>query len=65
MKGIQYLVDDSGDKTAVLIDLKKYNELWEDFYGSVLARDRAVEPRYPLDEVRESLQQGVDYTNER
>ena len=36
MKGIQYLVDDSGDKTAVLIDLKKYNELWEDFYGSVL-----------------------------
>lgn len=65
MKGIQYLVDDRGDKTAVLIDLKKYGELWEDFYDSLLARDRADEPRYSLDEVRESLQQEDDYTNER
>ena len=31
MKGIQYLVDDRGNKTAVQIDLKKNARLWEDF----------------------------------
>jgi hypothetical protein len=32
MEGIQYVLDDKGEKTAVLIDLKKHRELWEDFY---------------------------------
>ncbi len=27
MKGIQFLVDDKGEKKAVLIDLKKYGDL--------------------------------------
>ena len=31
MKGIQYLVNDEGKKTAVLIDLEEYGKLWEDF----------------------------------
>ena len=31
MKGVQFLVDDEGNKTAVLIDLKKHARLWEDF----------------------------------
>ena len=34
MKGIQYVVDDSGEKTAVVIDLREYGELWEDFYAT-------------------------------
>ena len=40
MKGIQFLVDDQGNKTAVLIDLKKNAKVWEDFCDLALARER-------------------------
>jgi PHD/YefM family antitoxin component YafN of YafNO toxin-antitoxin module len=56
MKGIQFVTDEAGQKTAVLIDLKKYGELWEDIYDSLLARQRAKEPRETLESVRERLQ---------
>lgn len=45
MEGIRFVIDGKGKKTAVLIDLKKYSELWEDFYDSLIARLRANEPR--------------------
>ena len=56
MQGIQFLVDDNGDKTAVLIDLKQYGDLWEDIYDSLLACSRQDEPRESLAEVRQHLQ---------
>ena len=37
VKGVQFLVDEPGKKTAVLIDLRKNAELWEDFYDRALA----------------------------
>ena len=37
MKGVQYLIDEKGNKTAVLIDLKKNAELWEDFFDLALS----------------------------
>jgi PHD/YefM family antitoxin component YafN of YafNO toxin-antitoxin module len=55
MEGIQFVTDDKGQKTAVLIDLKKYGELWEDIYDSLTAKRRAGEPRESIEEVRESL----------
>jgi len=55
MKGIQFIVDDEGRKTAVLIDLREYGELWEDFYDSLMARARAGEPRESLGTVKEHL----------
>ena len=57
MKGIQFVVDDKGGKTAVLIDLQEHAELWEDFYDCLIARARADEPRETLTEVREKLHQ--------
>ncbi|MDQ1524845.1 MAG: hypothetical protein QOG71_2606 [Pyrinomonadaceae bacterium] len=57
MKGIQFVTDDKGQKTAVLIDLKKYGELWEDFYDGLIAAQRADEPRESLEFVRKRLQQ--------
>jgi len=56
MKGVQFLVDDQGDKTGVLIDLKKNAELWEDFYDRALAESRANEPRETLDSVKKRIQ---------
>ncbi|HXO19891.1 MAG TPA: hypothetical protein VOA87_08215 [Thermoanaerobaculia bacterium] len=55
MKGIQFVVDEEGEKTAVMIDLKEHAELWEDFYDGYVARSRAGEPRESLQEVKESL----------
>jgi hypothetical protein len=57
MEGIQFVTDDKGRKTAVLIDLKKFGELWEDFYDALIARQRADEPRESLEVVREKLRQ--------
>ncbi len=55
MKGVKYGVDDKGDKTAVIIDLKKYGELWENFQDTVIARLRANEPRESLEFVKKRL----------
>lgn len=55
MKGIQFVVDEGGEKKAVVIDLKKHGRLWEDFYDSLVARMRAEEPRESFSSVRERL----------
>jgi hypothetical protein len=55
MKGVQFLVDEKGNKTAVLIDLKRNADLWEDFYDLALARSRAGEPRESLESVKRRL----------
>ncbi len=55
MKGIQFLIDERGDKTAVVIDLKKYSELWKDFYDRAVARSREGEPRETLGSVKRRL----------
>ncbi len=55
MKGIQFLVDENGKKTAVLIDLKRNRELWEDFFDKTLAEQRKSEPRLSLAEVQKRV----------
>ena len=55
MRGVQFLVDGEGRKTAVLIDLKKNAQLWEDFYDVALAGSRAKEPRESLESVKRRL----------
>ena len=55
MKGVQFVVDEKGQKTGVVIDLREYAELWEDFYDLALARVRRGEPREKLESVRRRL----------
>ncbi|MBW4482963.1 MAG: hypothetical protein KME14_10500 [Tildeniella torsiva UHER 1998/13D] len=43
MRGIQFLVNDDGEKTAVLLDLQEWGDLWEDFYDILVSRSRAQE----------------------
>ena len=74
MKGVQFLVDEQGERKAVLIDLDLHGELWEDFFVAALAKQRQDEQREPLEEVpavledrhafgmwRERAIDGVDY----
>ncbi len=55
MKGVQFLIDERGNKTGVLIDLKKNAQLWEDFFDLSLARERQGEPREPLAVAKQRL----------
>ena len=55
LKGIQFMVDDSGDKSAVVIDLKRHRRLWEDVYDQLLAESRKDEPRESFDQVKKLL----------
>ncbi len=55
MRGIDFVANKQGQKTAVLIDLKRHGQLWEDFYDSVVAQNRATEPRESLDTVKARL----------
>jgi hypothetical protein len=52
MPGIEFLIDRKGRKKAVLIDLKKHKDLWEDLYDAYLAHCRRHEPRESLATVK-------------
>ena len=55
VKGVQFVIDDFGRKTAVQIDLKKQRRLWEDFYDQALLKKRASEPRESLERVKQRV----------
>lgn len=55
VRGVQFLFDEQGEKTAVLIDLRRNRALWEDILDAALARQRAGEPRESLERVKRRL----------
>ena len=55
MKGVQYFFDDKGRPKAVMIDLKKNAELWEDFRDLMILEQRRKEPRHSAEEVEARL----------
>ena len=55
MSGIQYMIDARGQKTAVVIDLRRHGDLWEDFCDRLIADPRAREPQLSLAAVRKRL----------
>ena len=55
MQGVQFLTNAKGKKIAVMIDLRKHGELWEDFYDRAVAAKRAGEARETLESVKKRL----------
>jgi hypothetical protein len=55
VKGVEFVVDESGKKKAVLIDLKEHKEIWEDFYDVLRVKERESEPREALKEVKKQV----------
>lgn len=55
MPGVEFLVNDRGEKRAVLIDLKKHRALWEDLYDAYVVHSRRREPRESLAQVKRLL----------
>jgi hypothetical protein len=58
MKGIQFVVDESGKKRAVLIDLSEWGEIWEDFYDVLVSESRKDEPTVPWQDLKAEMEQG-------
>jgi len=59
MEGIQFVINDKGEKTAVIIDLIKHGELWEEFYDNLIVKMRKNEP------VKEELEQHITSITEQ
>jgi hypothetical protein len=55
MQGIQFVTNEKGQKVAVQINLKKFGEIWEDFYDNLLFTKRSQEPRESIASVKERL----------
>jgi hypothetical protein len=55
IQGIQFVTDDKGQKVAVQINLRKFGELWEDFYDNLLFDKRALEARESIASVKKRL----------
>ncbi len=55
MEGIQFVTDDKGRKTAVLIDLEKHGDLWEDIHDRLVAAERKGEPAESIESVKSRL----------
>ena len=51
MKGVNYLTNEDGERTAVVIDLKAYGEAIEGFLDGLEAEARRDEPTEDFDQV--------------
>jgi PHD/YefM family antitoxin component YafN of YafNO toxin-antitoxin module len=51
----QYVIDDHGKKTAVIIPLEEYEELMEDLHDLAVAAERRDEPVISFEELKKGL----------
>ena len=45
MKGVNYLIDEKGTKTAVVINLNEYGRIWENFHDIMISNMREKEDK--------------------
>jgi hypothetical protein len=55
LKGVQFVSEAGGQRTGVLIDLRRHRALWEDVYDALLADSRKREPRVDWGDVKRRL----------
>jgi hypothetical protein len=56
LKGVQFVVDTAGKKTAVIISLEEWGELWEDIYDVLVSESRKDEPTIAWETLKTDLQ---------
>jgi len=56
MEKPQYLVDDSGQKTAIVLPVKEYEELLEDIHDLAVIAERKDESTICLKELKKRLE---------
>ena len=55
MKGINFVVNEKGDKKSVLIDLEEWGDLWEDFFDILVSHNRENEAEISWDKLKADL----------
>lgn len=55
MSQAQFLVDDKGRKTGVLLSLKQYEKLLEDLHDLAVIAERKSEKPMPLEDLKRRL----------
>jgi hypothetical protein len=55
VRGVQFVTDTEGHKTAVMLDLSEWGDLWEDIYDNMIAEERAGETATSLKEFEAEL----------
>jgi hypothetical protein len=55
MTGIQFVTDKKGRKVAVLIDLKKYGAVLEDFWDGLISESRRNQKGIPFKKIKADL----------
>jgi hypothetical protein len=55
MKGIEYLIDEKGERKSIVIDLKKWGELVEDLLDAIEAKERVEEESIPYRIARKKI----------
>jgi len=53
----QYVVDEKGQKTAVIIPVEEYEELLEDIHDLAIIAERRDEPTVNFEELKKKLKQ--------
>ena len=57
MRGINYLIDDTGNRKAVMIDLGACGKLWEDFQDVIISEARKNKHSIPWESLKAELEQ--------
>jgi len=52
MKGVQFVTDDDGKRTAVLISLEEWGDVWEDIYDVMVSESRQKESTIPWEALK-------------
>jgi hypothetical protein len=55
MKGVEYVVDEKGEKKAVVLDLKIHRDIWEYFCDFLKVKERENDPRESLASVKKKV----------
>jgi hypothetical protein len=61
-RGIQFVTDEAGNRTAVLISLDEWGELWEDIYDILVSESRRDEPATDWEDLKAELRsEGITF----
>ena len=52
---LQYVVDEEGERTAVIVPIREYEELLEDIHDLAVIAERREEPSISLEELKRKL----------
>ena len=57
VRNFQYIVDEKGERTAVILPVEEFEELLEDLHDLAVIAERREEPAVPFEELKRKLRE--------